>query len=143
MLTPLLTSQALKNRNMEHLIKTLTAERLGKLIIGTKSITCSVEKNWDVPWLCSSTHRPEVLSEHCTYLDQEHTEIQWKERAFWLTSRVCCRRCVALDRWAQQGELLPDHGFATVLCSDGQCRPGKCRQPAPHPQPHFCCSTSK
>lgn len=36
MLTPLLTNQSLKNRNIEHLIKTPTVDRLGKLITGRK-----------------------------------------------------------------------------------------------------------
>lgn len=128
MLTPLLTDQALKNGNMEHFIKIPIVERLGKLITGRERFTCSVGKNWVVPWKCPSTHRPEGRSEHCTQADLEQTESQWKGRAFWLTSRVCCRRCIALDRAALQGELLPDRGSATVLRSDGQCRPWKCRQ---------------
>lgn len=63
MLTPLLTNQSLKNRNIEHLIKT-TADRLGKLITDRKKGLFVVqEKNSNVPWKHPAICKPGRLSE--------------------------------------------------------------------------------
>lgn len=70
MFTPLLTNQWLKNRNIEHLIKTTAVDRLGKLITGRKKdylwykkkLRCTMEASgYSQTWKSVRIMHPKII----------------------------------------------------------------------------------